>query len=155
MKRYKEVHGDLLKMFKDRHFNAIAHGCNCMKMMTGGIALQIANQFPQAKYVDSSTVASQWKIGQMTSVDTRYGVIYNLYTQVEPGKDFRLHALEVALEGLNNEVPFLRKKFFRPKLGLPMIGCGIGGGDWKQVKKVIQEKLTNWDVTVVIYKAED
>ena len=43
--------------------------------------------------------------------------------------------------------------FYRgKKIGLPLIGCGIAGGDWNMVRAIIQQELKDCDVTVVIYK---
>jgi O-acetyl-ADP-ribose deacetylase (regulator of RNase III) len=28
-------------------------------------------------------------------------------------------------------------------IGLPLIGCGLGGGDWEVVSKIINEVFTN------------
>lgn len=43
--------------------------------------------------------------------------------------------------------------YFRGEhIGLPQIGCGLAGGDWKRVREIIQTELRNCKVTVVIYK---
>jgi O-acetyl-ADP-ribose deacetylase (regulator of RNase III) len=36
-------------------------------------------------------------------------------------------------------------------IGLPQIGCGLAGGDWEIVKKIIQDEFADCNVTVVIY----
>jgi O-acetyl-ADP-ribose deacetylase (regulator of RNase III) len=38
------------------------------------------------------------------------------------------------------------------KIGLPMIGAGLAGGDWDHIKYLIQKELRDCQVTVVIYK---
>lgn len=37
-------------------------------------------------------------------------------------------------------------------IGLPLIGCGLAGGNWDIVKKLMQGYLYDMDVTVVHYK---
>lgn len=38
------------------------------------------------------------------------------------------------------------------RIGLPMIGCGLAKADWTKVKRIIQEELTDRNVTVVKYE---
>jgi hypothetical protein len=38
------------------------------------------------------------------------------------------------------------------KIGLPMIGAGLAGGDWDHIKYLIQKELRDCQVTIVIYK---
>jgi O-acetyl-ADP-ribose deacetylase (regulator of RNase III) len=52
----KTARGDLLKMGRDNEFDIIIHGCNCFNTMGGGIAAQIAQQFPDARLADDETV---------------------------------------------------------------------------------------------------
>lgn len=35
-----------------------------------------------------------------------------------------------------------------------MIGAGLGRGDWKVIKEIISEKLSEKDVTIVKYKSQ-
>jgi hypothetical protein len=35
-----------------------------------------------------------------------------------------------------------------------MIGCGLGGGDWNIVSKIIDDELKDLDHTLVVYKKE-
>jgi O-acetyl-ADP-ribose deacetylase (regulator of RNase III) len=43
-------------------------------------------------------------------------------------------------------------KFKGKHIGLPLIGCGLAGGDVTIVKKIIQEELKDCTVTIVNYK---
>lgn len=42
---YNEIEGDLIELAKQRMFDVIAHGCNCMSTMGAGIAPQMAKAF--------------------------------------------------------------------------------------------------------------
>ena len=33
--------------------------------------------------------------------------------------------------------------------GLPLIGCGIAGGEWDEVREIIKSELSEFDVTIV------
>lgn len=125
--------GDLLAFFKAGHFDAIAHGANCFSKMGAGIAHQIKNEFPVAYQADKNCqFKPEDRLGKISSAKTPYGIIFNLYTQYNPGRNFDIAALKLCVGKLEN---FLPEEFC---IGIPEIGCGIGGGNWEEVKKVFE-----------------
>ena len=153
MGKYQEINGDLLELAKSYKFDVIAHGANCFKTMGAGIALQIKKQFPdvyQKDYQDIRTPTQRW--GDYTAITYSNGKkvlsVFNLYTQYSPGPDLDYTALELSLKKLAKNI--------KPnsKIGLPQIGCGIGGGNWLKVKEIIQRVLSEHNVTIVIYDPE-
>lgn len=162
MGKYREINGDLLELASQGIFDIVAHGCNCQKTMGAGIAAQIAHRFPQAYGVDKmDNRLPIERLGDMTissfilmlnknnpkpeeTVETKEVRILNLYTQIVPGRAFRYSALRLCLVKVN-------MMFSGQSIGLPLIGCGIGGGDWEIVKEIIVEELKDMDVTVVHY----
>lgn len=148
----KIVTGDLLELTDKGCFDVIAHGCNCFNSMSGGIARQIAIKWPQAQMADNVTTSGSInKLGTISFSKTRvFGIgdtldcdILNLYTQITPGKDLSLTALRMCLE----KISILYRG---QRIGLPKIGSGIAGGDWKQIQKIIEEVLDpNCNVTIV------
>jgi O-acetyl-ADP-ribose deacetylase (regulator of RNase III) len=153
MGKYQEVNGDLLAMAKEYKFDVIAHGANCFKSMGAGIALQIKRQFNDAfikDFNDRRSSSQRW--GDYTYVTYKYEdkllSVYNLYTQYNPGPDLDYTALELSLKKLAKNI--------KPnsKIGLPQIGCGIGGGNWLIVKEIIQRVLSDYNVTIVMYDPE-
>lgn len=153
MGKYQEINGDLLELAKSYKFDVIAHGANCFKTMGAGIALQIKRQFPevyQKDYFDRRTPTQRW--GDYTAFTYDNGKkllhVFNLYTQYNHGPDLDYTALELSLKKLAKNI--------KPnsKIGLPQIGCGIGGGNWLKVKEIIQRVLSEHDVTIVIYDPE-
>ena len=147
---YREVEGDLLAMFHNGDFTVIAHGCNCKKSMTGGIALQIARKYPKAEKADNySTMSDIKRYGDVTCAPIGMGQkIYNLYSQFLPGKDLSYPALELSLTKL---ALILKANDPNASIGLPQIGCGIAGGDWKKIRPIIKRALKGLNVTIVIY----
>ena len=148
----KIVKGNLLKLALQGDFDVIAHGCNCHNSMVGGIALSIATAFPQAQIADSLTSRGDInKLGTMTLTRSKCVnakgsfTIANLYTQYDPGPDLDYDALRLALRKLGLMYPGC-------SIGLPKIGCGIGGGDWDVVEKIIAEELKGHDVTIVEFE---
>lgn len=146
--KYKEVEGDLITMFKNEELDVIVHGANCHNVMGAGIARQISLEFPDILDVDKKyiiPVSDVRRLGNYSSLtvlrDKRPGWIVNAYTQYNTGKNLDYNALELVLKKLNFA--------FRPeRVGLPLIGCGIAGGNWSIVKKVIQRQLKDCDVTI-------
>lgn len=154
----KIIQGNLLDLFDAGEFNVIAHGCNCFCTMGSGIAAQIRQRYPRAYEVDniySGNPGDINKLGGFTkcardlTIDS--GMIYNLYTQYEFGGD-KVHlnydALALCLYKLNFEQKGKR-------VGLPMIGCGLAGGDPVIVKEIIENRLTDCDVTLVEYNEKN
>jgi len=85
------------------------------------------------------------KLGNYTWAKYKYGYVINAYTQYLGGANLDYEALTLVLRKINH-------KFKGEHIGLPQIGCGIAGGDWKKVRKIIKRELKNCYVTVVIYK---
>lgn len=146
----KEVQGDLLEMFdkEDSELHVIAHGANCFATMGAGIAAQIKKKYPEAYYADMYYQAA--KPGDMERLGNISGAhnneIYNLYTQYRPGANGDYCAIRLALRKLN--ALFSKDKDIKT-LGLPLIGCGIAGLEWKKVKAIILDEITDMNLIIV------
>lgn len=136
------VKGDLLA--SDCHI--IAHGCNCFCVMGAGIAKQIALKYPEAATVDKLTVRGD--IGKLGLYSAGFSkkdekIIFNLYTQYSyggGGRQVNYTAIKDCFELLHQAVNDLNTINNYPhKVGIPRIGAGLGGGDWNQIEKIIQE----------------
>lgn len=148
MTKYKQVKGNLLDLFEQGEFDAIAHGCNCFNSMGAGIAAQIAIRFPQAKQADDLTTPGDLlKLGSLSLAVTQYGVIYNLYTQYHGGSNLDFDALRLSMRKMAN---MIKDKNWR--IGFPLIGAGIAGGDWNKIQRVIKQEFKHENVTIVILK---
>jgi len=137
------IKGNLLTEFKNQKFNAIAHGCNCFCLQKSGIAGQISKEFPEALQADKdyAEIGDWGKLGNFsqTSVeinDNVSGTIFNFYTQYLPGANFEYSALKKCLKGLSKLLK--RRNVQNFTLGLPMIGAGIGSGDWNIIKEILE-----------------
>jgi O-acetyl-ADP-ribose deacetylase (regulator of RNase III) len=123
--------GDLLEAVGNDGLQYMLHGCNCFHAMYGGIAAHIAKRFPEAEKADEDTpYADPSKLGRFSTAmvtdhpDKEHNFeIINLYTQYESGADFIPSTFKWAMRNLN-------KEYTGAVIGIPMIGCGIGGGDW-------------------------
>jgi len=147
----KEIKGDLIELAKQGKFDVIVHGCNCFNTMGSGIAPQIKNAFPEAWEVDQKTSYGDYnKLGTFSKAKHGDLTIVNAYTQYRYGRD-KIHlsydALRQCLKGIKSE-------YKGKRIGLPLIGAGLGGGDWKLIKSMIDDELEGMDITIVHYKKE-
>lgn len=153
MGSYKEIEGDLLELFEKGELDVIAHGCNCRTLMGAGIALQIKKKYPAVFEADGRYALKDMdRLGNYSYMYVRreeagFGLIFNLYTQYNPGKNLDYAALKLALQKLGNIY-----KGSDSKIGLPLIGCGIAGGNWETVQNMIKTLLADCNVIIVKYK---
>jgi O-acetyl-ADP-ribose deacetylase (regulator of RNase III) len=131
------VKGDLLTMGKNNEFDIIIHGCNCFNMMGAGIAAQISQQFPDAQMADNETLRGDpGKLGSYTIGMSGRLVILNCYTQFgvsSTGSDvFEYIAFERVLDKIAH-------RFGKWRIGLPLIGMGLAGGDEGRILPMIEQ----------------
>lgn len=130
------VKGDLLALGKNNEFDIIMHGCNCFCVMGGGIAVQIAQQFPDAQLADAETVRGDaGKLGTYTvAMDGRL-VILNCYTQYSISRDGKDVFEYLAFERVLDRIA---QRFGKWRIGLPLIGMGLAGGDPERIIPMIE-----------------
>jgi O-acetyl-ADP-ribose deacetylase (regulator of RNase III) len=143
--------GNLLNIFDAGDVQMIAHGCNCFTTMGAGIARQIKDRYPDAYYADRyCTMTSLEKLGNFSSnIDD---TVFNLYTQYHLGPNASLDAIKMAFYKLNT---YFIEEYTRNHgfiLGIPLIGCGIGGLAWDDVEPIIKKQITEVDILVVNYE---
>lgn len=149
----KIIKGDLIDLAKRGKFDYIIHGCNCHCQMGKGIAAQIAKEFPQAWSVDAQTATGDiFKLGNYTITEAYSDnghefKIVNAYTQYYPGPDFQQFALWSALFKLQK----LEKLDGQTLVGVPWIGCGIGGSSKDIVLPIFEHFSKKINLTIVDY----
>lgn len=134
----KLVKGDLLALGKANEFDIIVQGCNCWNAMGSGIAKSIREQFPDAWMADQETLAGDRnKLGCYTIGMAGRLVVINAYTQYNTakfqGEDvFEYRSFQTILDKLV-------KRFGKYRIGLPMIGMGLAGGDPAKIIPMIED----------------
>ena len=108
---------------------ALAHGCNCRGVMGAGIARSFRDRYPDM-YTDYRELCDQraYRPGDVfTWMDpgTRQ-VVFNLATQRLTGPDAQPWAITAAVAQMIKIAHYDRGI---GEIGMPMIGCGIGGLD--------------------------
>ena len=149
----KYVTDDLVQMAQDGKFDVIAHGCNCGHCMSAGIALSIAKTWPEALAVDKLTPHfDPGKMGKISVANVKNNAggdlaIVNAYTQFDwKGKGgYPL----VDYKSVKTCLRIMKHKFTGQRIGLPLIGAGLAGGDWEIIELIIEKELQGEDVTVV------
>lgn len=151
----KTIKGDLVKMAQLGEFELIAHGCNCMCAMGKGIALTIKKAFPKAYEVDcETTAADKEKLGTCSVADCELDkgqvLVVNCYTQFH----WRGTGSKISYDAIESCMKWIKGNYSNKKIGLPLIGAGLGGGDWNRIFSIIEKELIDCDVTIVEFQPE-
>jgi O-acetyl-ADP-ribose deacetylase (regulator of RNase III) len=142
----KIVEGNLLKLASDGVFDVIIHGCNCQCVMGAGIAKSIKVRFPEAYEADCKTEkGSRNKLGTYSKALVGKLTIVNAYTQFH----WKGGGIKVDYEAIRAVFRSIKRNFSGKKIGYPMIGAGLAGGDWKVIATIIDEELEGEDHTLV------
>lgn len=143
------VKGDLLKMAKNGDFDIIIHGCNCRNTMGAGIAFGVKRFFPEAYMADKATkYGDRSKLGTYTTAMSNGVLVVNAYTQFDyrGKKPVDYDAIRSCFRQMNTDSRVVGKR-----IGIPLIGCGLAGGRWSKVSRIINEETPNLDITLVEY----
>ncbi|MEM1070940.1 MAG: phosphatase [Planctomycetota bacterium] len=149
------VDGDLIELGANGAFDVIVHGCNCFNTMGAGIAKLIKDRFPEAYEVDLKTEkGDRGKLGTITTAtvecDGRPLTIVNAYTQF----DFRRvdGVVNADYDAIRRSFSLIKTEFGGQRIGYPMIGAGLAGGDWDVISQIIDDELVGENHTLVRFK---
>ena len=146
------IRGDLIKLALAGRFDVIIHGCNCQCQMGAGIAKTIKTLFPEAYAADCETTkGSREKLGSFSSAsitrpDANFTVV-NAYTQFH----WRGQGVKVDYDAIRSAMKAIKLRFDGLRIGYPLIGAGLAGGDWGVISSIIEQELVGQDHTLVIY----
>lgn len=154
--------GDLLKS----NCNIICHQVNCQGVMGSGIAKQIHCTYPEVfeqykqlcnQYKDLDKLENLMGNTQICPTsDDQKRYVANMFAEFHYLPRGIIHTdyemFRVCCQRLKTLIPtiFICKDF---TIGFPdHIGCGLGGGDWNIVKKIIEEEFNGYEWRVEIWK---
>jgi O-acetyl-ADP-ribose deacetylase (regulator of RNase III) len=150
------IRGDLFEMTFNKHFDVIAHGVNCFCTQKSGIAKPMTEYFETDNpliyslehkdfYGDRTKLGkiqynSSW-VDKLTKVE-----VVNCYTQYRYGTD-KIHLNYKALRSCMRKI---NKNFSGLRVGLPLIGGGLAGGDYKKIREIMEQELVDVEATLVL-----
>lgn len=149
----KVVEGDLIRLAEDGQFDVIIHGCNCQCQMGKGIALTIKNKYAEAYKADCQTPkGSKEKLGSFSSAQVFNGsvsfTIVNAYTQFH----WRGNGVKADYDAIRKVMVQIKQRYSGKRIGYPLIGAGLAGGDWNVISQIINDELAGEDHTLVKFK---
>lgn len=154
-KMIKEIKGDIT----ETDCMIIAQGCNCQGVMGAGVALAIRNKWPKAyySYLDmfeefNAGPDGENFLGWTDAIQLEPGgkVICNCFTQQYYGPGDRLYLDYDALNKCLQQLIVIVRYYKQNEIAIPRIGCGLAGGDWNKVRKMIEDIIPE-DITVKVY----
>lgn len=153
-------YGDVVEAFKKGEIDVLVHGVNCQGKMNSGIAKQIRENYPRVfkeylKYCEDNKPDYTYmnELSDMLG-NVQYvrnvrsgGHIFNAFTQEKYGYDgFRFCSYDAIDQVMN----IISTDGIEGKIGMPKIGAGLGGGNWKVIEAIISSHFIDRDVYVYI-----
>lgn len=141
--------GDILR----EDVEAIVNTVNCVGIMGRGLALQFKNKFPQNfKEYQLACTNKEVQLGKMfvhqtgQLINPKY--IINFPTKGHWKQNSKIEDISNGLDDLITII----EKYSIKSIAIPPLGSGLGGLDWKMVKKLIEEKLKNINCTIILFE---
>lgn len=114
----------------------IAHCVNAQHKMASGVAKTIREAYPKA--YDDYMFCSLFLGKVILSLNEPHNILH-IVGQNNYGYDGKVYVDYNALRvGINT----LNKHIIGQPVAFPLIGCGLAGGDWSIVSKIIEEEAT-------------
>jgi len=124
----------------------VVHGCNAQGVMGSGVALAIKNKWRAVygAYMTEHTEGAGLHLGDVIPVQISDElIVINAITQEFCGNDGRKYvsydAVDIAFKSINTYINSLDAKFRH--IHYPMIGAGLGGGDWQVISSIISDAM--------------
>lgn len=154
----RTLKGDLFD--PEHHFDALAQGVNCRGLMGAGIAVPFRLMWPSMyeEYEQEcvrypTLVAGTTLVHRVAGTETLPTVrtIYNMFTQILPGRNADYGLVQSAAYSLLKQIPDSGTPM---KIGLPWIGCGIGGLEHHNVLHLLSQVWHDSEHDFVIVEQE-
>lgn len=155
--------GNIVDAIKAGEVQFVGHQANCFNTMRSGVAKALVEAFPRVEESDQRTIkGDKEKLGsyslahifiEKTSMIIR---VFNLYGQYNYGYNNETYTDYENLErALKEMATYISAYPNERNIGFPMIGAGLGGGDWKVISKMIEEIFSDHKVTIYVLNEMD
>lgn len=133
----------------DGEHQAIVNPVNCVGRSGKGLALLFKKRFP-AMFLAYKKYCDEGKLRPGTLHTYKEG---DLWIVNFPTKDhWRNNSeMEYITKGLKALVSFIKKEDIKD-IGIPALGCGLGGLLWYQVRGEIKKALEQLDIKITVYE---
>jgi O-acetyl-ADP-ribose deacetylase (regulator of RNase III) len=141
--------GDILKTDAEALVNTV----NCIGVMGRGIALQFKNKFPENfKAYAQACEKREVLPGSMFVFDTGSLVFPRYIINFPTKRHWKGKSLMEDIEtGLKDLLRVINEKQIK-SIALPPLGSGLGGLDWRDVRKRIEDALCSSDARILIFE---
>lgn len=153
----KIVNGDILTPNSNKYRKVlVCHQVNCMRKMGAGLALQIKLKYRNVylAYLSKCQEIQSGKGGlgdiQVCDVTIESGYsIVNIFGQYYYGRG----SMHTDYDALHRAFTTIADNYKGYVVRIPyMMGCGLGGGDWRKVYQLIQDDLVSKGIEVELWK---
>ena len=131
---------------------------NCIGVMGAGLALEFKQRFPpqlfeeyQMLCIHKELIVGYPRLIKKIVEGKTYKVIF-FPTKDHWKLESKIGYITIGLKNL--AMILMDNKKIKPEdaIGVPRLGCGLGGLDWSEVKPLILKHLSNLNNNVVIYE---
>lgn len=137
------VKGDLLKS----PMKIWAHQVNCIGVMDAGVAKSIRVKYPDVyfDYLDFVKENREDCLGKYCFTTIGDGIIWSIFGQYDVGTNAQKTDYNALRRGLVSAITDYRKNYnissiVQIPIGIPYkIGCGLAGGDWEEVYRILTD----------------
>jgi O-acetyl-ADP-ribose deacetylase (regulator of RNase III) len=127
----------------------IIHGCNAQGRMGSGVAKALMDRYPavRERYLEQHAAAQAAAREFLGTIHVGHGdaqrTIFNAITQEFYGYDGKLYAsydaIEQCMTALDQTMEDIALSTGEtPHVAMPLLGCGLAGGDWTVVSEIVQ-----------------
>lgn len=165
----KTIKGNLIDLALKGEFDVIGHGCNCFNTQGAGLAKQMAKTFGtdnffmeslsrgdynklgqidfEIRYLEKREFGGQWvkyidEQEFMTDISIEVVNCYTQYKYSRVQKCVDYVALYLCMQKINHI-------FKGKKVGLPLIGGGLAGGNREKIVKIMKDNSKDINLTLV------
>lgn len=149
--------GDILSVSE----GIIVQGCNAQGVMGSGLAKAIRDKYPEV-YEEYKIALADAPPDRKVLLGSAHVVqiktqkkllVVNGITQEFYGKDGRKYVSYAAIQSVFAQVAIMAKGK-QLEIHYPMIGAGLGGGDWSVISEIIDNVLDQHDVKRTLWISE-